>query len=115
EILDMWKRCRQDPTSWKQVPRAGLKEYATKKVKDKPKEGNAVPKSDDEKNWRKAAFSRELSPIEALLLGDGAGSEWDFEWSGGKFPVKFKADGYNHFQCDEFPAHAPLAQPDTAV
>ncbi|CAJ1410163.1 unnamed protein product [Effrenium voratum] len=38
EILDMWKRCRQDPTSWKQVPRAGLKEYATKKVKDKPKE-----------------------------------------------------------------------------
>eukprot|EP00913_Durusdinium_trenchii_P012264 g11516.t1 len=57
----------------------------------KSMDGNAVPKSDDEKNWRKAAFSRELSPLEALLLGDGAGSEWDFEWSGGKFPVKFKA------------------------
>ncbi|CAK9082627.1 unnamed protein product [Durusdinium trenchii] len=109
---------------WKRFGKYELKFDAETKSMD----GNAVPKSDDEKNWRKAAFSRELSPLEvltfqeaysnftvslvevsslqALLLGDGAGSEWDFEWSGGKFPVKFKADGYNHFQCDEFPAHA---------
>eukprot|EP00931_Biecheleriopsis_adriatica_P016552 TRINITY_DN12160_c0_g1_i1.p1 TRINITY_DN12160_c0_g1~~TRINITY_DN12160_c0_g1_i1.p1 ORF type:complete len:204 (+),score=46.73 TRINITY_DN12160_c0_g1_i1:54-665(+) len=74
---------------------------------DKTMEGNAVPKKeDDPKNWRKAAFNRPLSAEEAVILGDGAGSEWDFEWSGGKFPVTFKADGYNHFQCDQFPAHA---------
>ncbi|CAE8652740.1 unnamed protein product [Polarella glacialis] len=73
----------------------------------KTMEGNAMPlKTDDEKNWRKAAFSSALSPTEVLLIGDGGGSEWEFEWSGGSFPVKFKADGYNHFQCDDFPAHA---------
>lgn len=72
----------------------------------KTMEGSVIPKRDDDKSWRKASFSRELSPVEALLLGDGAGSEWDFEWSGGSFPVKFKADGYNHFQCDDHPAHA---------
>mmetsp|Transcript_71201 Transcript_71201/g.112808 ORF Transcript_71201/g.112808 Transcript_71201/m.112808 type:complete len:208 (+) Transcript_71201:39-662(+) len=87
---------------WKRFGKYELKFNA----ETKSMEGNALPKSDDEKNWRKAAFSHALSPVEVLLLGDGAGSEWDFEWSGGKFPVKFKADGFNHFQCDEFPAHA---------
>lgn len=33
EILDMWRRCRQDPLSWKPVPRTGVKEFATKKEK----------------------------------------------------------------------------------
>lgn len=33
EILDMWRRCRQDPLSWKPVPRAGIKEFAAKKEK----------------------------------------------------------------------------------
>mmetsp|Transcript_63802 Transcript_63802/g.164240 ORF Transcript_63802/g.164240 Transcript_63802/m.164240 type:complete len:204 (+) Transcript_63802:86-697(+) len=69
--------------------------------------GNAVPKNEEDPgNWRKAEFVRPLSPVEALLIGDGAGSEWDFQWSDGHFPVQFKADGYNHFKCDEFPAHA---------
>jgi len=73
----------------------------------KSMEGNAIPlKEDDPNNWRKAAFKSELSPAEALLIGDGAGTEWDFEWSGGSFKVRFKADGYNHFQCPDFPAHA---------
>jgi len=73
-------------------------------------EGFAVPENkDDEKNWRKADFLRPLSAEESALLGDGAGSEWDFEWSGGKFPVSFKADAYNHFVCEEHPAHAHWA------
>mmetsp|Transcript_55729 Transcript_55729/g.129996 ORF Transcript_55729/g.129996 Transcript_55729/m.129996 type:complete len:723 (-) Transcript_55729:265-2433(-) len=33
EILEMWRRCREDPTSWKKVPRAGAKEFVVKKVK----------------------------------------------------------------------------------
>merc|ERR1711974_422897 len=57
-------------------------------------------------NWRKAKFSRPLSQEELVLIGDGAGTEWDFQWSGGSFPVQFKADGYNHFKCEDFPAHA---------
>lgn len=70
-------------------------------------EGNALPKKEgDEKNWRKAVFKNGLSPAEALLIGDGAGTEWDFAWSGGSFPVQFKADGYNHFICSDFPAHS---------
>mmetsp|Transcript_129272 Transcript_129272/g.306751 ORF Transcript_129272/g.306751 Transcript_129272/m.306751 type:complete len:204 (+) Transcript_129272:38-649(+) len=87
---------------WKKFGKYELKFDAATKTMD----GNAVPKTEDDKNWRKATFNRALSPVEVLLLGDGAGSEWDFEWSGGKFPVKFKGDGYNHFQCDDFPAHA---------
>lgn len=69
-------------------------------------EGNGIPKTDAENNWRKAKFLRELSPAENALLGAGAGTRWDFEWKNGKFEIKFKGDGYNHFQCDEFPAHA---------
>eukprot|EP00933_Yihiella_yeosuensis_P015879 TRINITY_DN1370_c0_g2_i1.p1 TRINITY_DN1370_c0_g2~~TRINITY_DN1370_c0_g2_i1.p1 ORF type:complete len:203 (-),score=32.48 TRINITY_DN1370_c0_g2_i1:235-843(-) len=70
-------------------------------------EGYGMPQNpSDPNNWRKASFSRPLSPVELTLIGDGAGTEWDFEWSGGSFPVKFKADGYNHFQCDDHPAHA---------
>jgi hypothetical protein len=74
---------------------------------DKSMEGNLLPKNpEDESNWRKCTFNRPLSAEELALIGDGAGSEWDFAWSGGNFPVQFKADGYNHFKCDEFPAHA---------
>jgi len=75
-------------------------------AESKSMEGNAMPKTDDDKNWRKAAFKAPLSPSELAVLGDGAGTEWKFVWSGGDFPVKFKADGYNHFVCDDFPAHA---------
>merc|ERR1711957_145900 len=70
-------------------------------------EGHAVPKKEeDENNWRKFNFLRPLSDEDLTIIGDGAGSEWDFEWSGGSFPVSFKADGYNHFKCEDFPAHA---------
>jgi len=33
EILDMWRRCRQDPTGWKKVPRTGMKDFVIKKTK----------------------------------------------------------------------------------
>eukprot|EP00392_Amoebophrya_sp_AT5.2_P004343 g4351.t1 len=61
---------------------------------------------DPEKDWRTAAFKRPLSAVEVVLCGEGAGSEWMFQWSGGEFPIVFKGDGYNHFQCTQFPAHA---------
>merc|ERR1712083_138637 len=60
----------------------------------------------NENNWRKCSNFKPLSAVELVLIGDGAGSEWELEWKEGKFPIKFKADGYNHFQCDDFPAHA---------
>mmetsp|Transcript_45361 Transcript_45361/g.81579 ORF Transcript_45361/g.81579 Transcript_45361/m.81579 type:complete len:206 (+) Transcript_45361:116-733(+) len=103
----------QQPSKWEMegdILKIDWKKFGKYEMKFDPStksmEGNAIPKSDDEKNWRKATFVRDISPVEALLLGDGAGTEWDFQWSGGSFPVKFKADGYNHFQCDDFPAHA---------
>lgn len=68
--------------------------------------GNGIPKTDAETNWRKAKFLNELSPTESLLLGDGAGTKWDFAWKGGTFEIQFKGDGFNHFKCEDFPAHA---------
>jgi len=73
---------------------------------DKSMTGNALPKKDVDTNWRTAAYKRPLSDVEVVLGGDGAGTEWELEWSGGHFPVQFKVDGYNHFKCDDFPAHA---------
>ena len=71
---------------------------------DKTMEGWNVPRNiDDPNNWRKTAFKRPLCAEELTLIGDGAGSVWDFAWSGGSFPVQFKADGYNHFRCEDFP------------
>ena len=41
--------------------------------------GNRVPKNEaNENNWRKAEFLRPLSDVEAMLIGDGAGTEWVF-------------------------------------
>merc|ERR1711918_293209 len=54
----------------------------------------------------KAKFLRALSPLEACLFGEGAGTEWDFAYDGGSFKVQFKSDGYNHFKCPTYPAHS---------
>merc|ERR1740123_1994123 len=63
-------------------------------------DGWAVPKNpDNDSNWRKLAFKRPLSDEELCIIGEGAGTEWNFSWSGGEFPIMFKADGYNHFTC----------------
>jgi hypothetical protein len=42
--------------------------------------------------------ARALSPMEALIFGEGFGSEWDFAYDGGSFKVEFKGDGFNHFR-----------------
>jgi len=69
--------------------------------------GNEVPKdATNENNWRTAQFVHGLSDAENLLLGAGAGTEWEFEWKGSKFPIRFQADGDNRFVCDSFPAFA---------
>ena len=60
-------------------------------------------------DWRKATFVKPLSPVEVLLFGQGGGTEWSLEYEGGKFPVQFKADGYNHFNCPSYPAHSHYA------
>jgi len=66
-------------------------------------EGSSVGNAAD---WRKATFVRPFSPVEALLLGEGTGSEWDFAYDGGSFTVQFKGDGFNHFRCPTYPAHS---------
>mmetsp|Transcript_5660 Transcript_5660/g.11515 ORF Transcript_5660/g.11515 Transcript_5660/m.11515 type:complete len:203 (-) Transcript_5660:87-695(-) len=103
----------QAPARWElegdvvRIDWAKFGKYEMQVSADKSMEGNAIPKNtEDESNWRKAAFKRPLSQEEMVLIGDGAGTEWDFAWTGGSFPVQFKADGYNHFKCEDFPAHA---------
>jgi hypothetical protein len=66
--------------------------------------GSLVGKPDD---WRKMSMKGGFSPSEAKLLGaGGAGSEWMFQHAGGEFTVQFRGDGYNHFVCQSYPAHA---------
>ena len=33
-------------------------------------------------------------------------SEWELEHPTGKFNIEFRADGFNHFICNDFPAHS---------
>lgn len=40
-------------------------------------EGSAVGKP---ANWRKMTYSRPFTDIETLLMGDGGGSVWNYEW-----------------------------------
>merc|ERR1719316_2514494 len=69
-------------------------------------DGFCVGVEDPEKKWRKLEKLRPLSSVEKALIGDGAGTEWELSYDGGKFPIQFKCDGYNHFKCQDFPAHA---------
>lgn len=66
-------------------------------------EGSIVGNAD---SWRKMKFVQPLTPAEALLLGEGGGSVWDWEYAGGTFEVEFICDSYNHFVCKEYPAHS---------
>jgi len=69
--------------------------------------GNEVPKDNTNgRNWRRAKFIHNISDAESIVLGDGEGTEWEFEWKEGKFLVMFQADGYNSFVCNDFPAQA---------
>ena len=53
-------------------------------------------------NWRKMILARAFSAAERGLMD----SEWDFQHPGGSFKVEFRADGFNHFICADFPAHS---------
>ena len=53
-------------------------------------------------NWRKMQFARPFSVAEQCIFD----SKWDFEHPGGHFEVEFRADGFNHFICNDFPAHS---------
>eukprot|EP00929_Paragymnodinium_shiwhaense_P049047 TRINITY_DN24759_c0_g1_i1.p1 TRINITY_DN24759_c0_g1~~TRINITY_DN24759_c0_g1_i1.p1 ORF type:complete len:227 (+),score=58.71 TRINITY_DN24759_c0_g1_i1:78-683(+) len=75
----------------------------------------SVANPNPEKDWRKALFKKPLSAVETLLFGEGAGTEWDLQWEGGEFPIQFKCDGYNHFKCVQFPAHAHWALEDDVL
>lgn len=62
-------------------------------------EGSAVGKPE---SWRKMALKRQFTTAERQLFD----SVWELQHPGGKFSVEFRADGYNHFVCADFPAHS---------
>lgn len=73
--------------------------------------GSAVPPSPGDapgpNDWRKMRLVRPLSPAENRLLSPtGGGTEWKFEYQGGRFGVQFRGDGYNHFHCSQYQAHS---------
>lgn len=53
-------------------------------------------------NWRTMKLRRPFSAAEMGVLD----SEWELEHPSGKFNVEFRADAYNHFICNDFPAHS---------
>lgn len=61
--------------------------------------GAAVGKPEQ---WRRMAKRRDFSRAEVALMD----SKWAFEHAGGTFEVEFRADAFNHFVCDAFPAHS---------
>jgi len=56
-------------------------------------------------SWRKMSRKRAFNEAELALFD----SEWMFIHPGGEFKVEFKADGFNHFICKDFPAHSHWA------
>jgi hypothetical protein len=57
-------------------------------------------------NWRKIEYLRDFTYGEKLLLGEGLGTVWEYQYERGAFEVRFQADGFNHFVCPQFPAHS---------
>jgi len=53
-------------------------------------------------HWRRMDKKRSFSPAEVAVMD----SKWEFEHAGGTFPVELRADAFNHFVCEAFPAHA---------
>lgn len=70
-------------------------------------QGSATGKPE---SWRKMLWKRPFSVAERSLWD----SEWEFEHAGGKFNIEFHADGFNHFVCNDFPAHAHWLIEETA-
>merc|ERR1719263_2191246 len=61
-------------------------------------------------SWRKMALKRPFTVAEEMLMD----SEWEPSHPGGSFNIEFRADGYNHFICKDFPAHSHWAMVDDA-
>lgn len=47
-------------------------------------------------------MARQFTVAEMTLMD----SEWTLQHAGGSFNIEFRADGYNHFICNDFPAHS---------
>merc|ERR1712167_414326 len=56
----------------------------------------------DKDNWRTMQKLRPFSVAERAVMD----SRWEFEYSGGSFEVEFRADAFNHFVCEKYPAHS---------
>ena len=57
-------------------------------------------------SWRTMQYTGGLSEIDTILLGNGGGSVWNFEYEKGAFEVEFRCDAFNHFICTLYPAHS---------
>jgi len=73
--------------------------YELQKTEDGSYSGSALGKPE---SWRTMAKTRSFSAAEKAVMD----SKWEFEHAGGKFEVEFRADAFNHFVCDAYPAHS---------
>lgn len=73
--------------------------YALTRQEDGSFSGSAVGKPD---SWRTMQKVRPFSVAERAVMD----SRWQFEHAGGSFEVEFRADAFNHFVCEQFPAHS---------
>lgn len=94
--------------------------------------------ADNLSNWRKMQFIKDFTESEKLVMGDGGGSCWLLQYSGGSFEVElrqasnihfchyflihnfgfifnFRCDGFNHFVCPQYPAHSHWTSNDNQV
>merc|ERR1719230_649879 len=55
----------------------------------KPMEGYCLHQ-EESKKWRKTLYHGALTPVEKLLIGDGKGTEWDFEMPDGTVSFEFR-------------------------
>jgi len=84
--------------------------YALQRREDGTFRGSAVGKPG---SWRTMEKLRSFSTAERAVMD----SRWEFEHAGGRFEVEFRADAFNHFVCEAFPAHSHwrLDDADTAT
>ena len=73
--------------------------YALDPMGDGCFSGSAVGKPE---SWRKMSKKRAFSRAERSVMD----SKWEFEHAGGSFEVEFRADAFNHFVCEQYPAHS---------
>lgn len=72
------------------------------KVVDKAEKEFSGSARDKPESWRKMKWKRSFTIAEQRLFD----SVWNFQHPNGAFEVEFRADAYNHFVCNDFPAHS---------